>query len=119
MRRVAAALVLAMLALPAGGETRCFDGGGCVKRLTLDSERAEDTPNGPRFLSVAPAPPVVEPGDIVPEGYQMMTNTRFYGLPPVRDGWVYYRIERDVYRVDYATREVLEKVTHWANARFP
>ena len=39
--------------------------------------------------------------------------------PPVEDGWVYMRIENDVYRVDYATRKVLQRVTDQTSANFP
>ncbi|WP_143096115.1 hypothetical protein [Tranquillimonas alkanivorans] len=65
------------------------------------------------------APPPVEIGQILPEGrYRMMFNTGYYGLPPVADGWVYYRVDDDIYRVGRDTLEVLERVTHQANRAF-
>lgn len=55
---------------------------------------------------------LVEIGEILPRGkYSMLLNATYYGLPRVRDGWVYMRIGRDVYRVDWRSHEVLELVT--------
>ena len=82
----------------------------------------------PRFTTVAPTveperelgPPPVALGEILPRGkYSILVNRRYYGLPPVEDGWVYMRIENDVYRVDYATRKVLQRVTDQTSANFP
>lgn len=61
-------------------------------------------------------PPAVEIGEILERGtYSILMNSRYYGLPAVKDGWVYMRIEDDIYRVDWRTHEVLEKVTDQAN----
>ena len=49
----------------------------------------------------------------------MVMDARWYGLPPARDGWVYFRVEDDVYRVDFMTREVLERATAEAGANWP
>ena len=78
-----------------------------------------------RIIKVAPprqqlGPPPVEIGDILPRGkYSMVMNARWYGLPDAKDGWVYMRIEDDVYRVDFVTLEVLERVTAQAGANWP
>ena len=76
-----------------------------------------------RILSVVPRdlpPGPVEIGDILPRGeYSMVMNARWYGLPPARDGWVYFRVKDDVYRVDFMTREVLERATAEAGANWP
>lgn len=77
------------------------------------------TRTGGKWLNVAPAAPPVEVGDTLPKEYMVLTNTRYFGLPPVGDNWKYYRVERDIYRVENGTRTVLERVTNWANARFP
>ena len=62
-----------------------------------------------------PAPPPVEIGQTLERGqYSMLMNARYYGLPNVRDGWVYMRIEDDIYRVDWKSHEVLERVTDQA-----
>ena len=59
-------------------------------------------------------------GAVLPRGaYSIVMNARWYGLPDARDGWVYMRIEDDVYRVDYRTMEVLERVTHKTGANWP
>ncbi len=49
----------------------------------------------------------------------MVMDARWYGLPPAQDGWVYFRIERDVYRVDYVTMTVLERATAEAGRNWP
>lgn len=65
--------------------------------------------------SSATAPDPVKVGDILKRGeYQMIMNARYYGLPAVSDGWVYMRIEDEIYRVDWRTHRVLEKVTDQA-----
>ena len=63
-----------------------------------------------------PKPEPVQIGDVLERGqYQMLMNARYYGLPAVSDGWVYMRIEDDIYRVDWRTHRVLEKVTDQAS----
>ena len=52
------------------------------------------------------------PGTILPRNkYNILLVADYYGLPAVRDGWVYVEVERNVYRVDFRTFEVLEMVT--------
>jgi hypothetical protein len=66
--------------------------------------------------SSAPSPGPVSIGDILERGeYSMLMNVRYYGLPSVSDGWVYMRIEDDIYRVDWHSHEVLERVTDQAS----
>ena len=68
----------------------------------------------PQSSAVAPDP--VEIGDVLERGeYQMIMNARYYGLPAVSDGWVYMRIEDEIYRVDWRSHTVLEKVTDQAS----
>ncbi len=65
-------------------------------------------------------PPPVEIGEILERGrYSMILNARWYSLPDAKDGWVYFRIEDDVYRVDFETMEVLERATSEAGANWP
>ena len=65
-------------------------------------------------------PPPVEIGSYIDRGeYTIILNARWYGLPDARDGWVYYRIEDDVYRVDYRTMQVLERATAETSANWP
>lgn len=72
----------------------------------------------PPTAGLGPAP--VEIGTILPEGeYTMILNSQWYGLPRPKDGWVYFRIVDDVYRVDFATRKVLERATREASANWP
>ncbi len=63
-----------------------------------------------------PRPGPVEIGQVLERGqYSMLMNARYYGLPTVSDGWVYMRIEDEIYRVDWRSHEVLERVTHKAS----
>lgn len=65
---------------------------------------------------LTPQPGPVEIGEILERGqYSMIMNARYYGLPTVSDGWVYFRIEDEIYRVDWRTHEVLERVTDQAS----
>ncbi|KQB98214.1 hypothetical protein AL073_04845 [Loktanella sp. 1ANDIMAR09] len=65
---------------------------------------------------LTPKPGPVEIGEILERGqYSMIMNARYYGLPTVSDGWVYFRIEDEIYRVDWRTHEVLERVTDQAS----
>jgi len=65
---------------------------------------------------LTPVPGPVEIGEILERGkYSMLMNARYYGLPTVSDGWVYFRIEEEIYRVDWRSHEVLERVTHQAS----
>ncbi|MEJ8560815.1 hypothetical protein QTO30_05950 [Yoonia sp. GPGPB17] len=65
---------------------------------------------------LTPAPGPVEIGAVLERGqYSMLMNARYYGLPTVSDGWVYFRIEDDIYRVDWRSHKVLERVTHLAS----
>ncbi|MGJ8587907.1 MAG: hypothetical protein ACSHXW_07115 [Yoonia sp.] len=58
----------------------------------------------------------VEIGETIERGkYSMIMNARYYGLPTVSDGWVYMRIEDDIYRVDWRSHRVLERVTDQAS----
>ena len=46
-------------------------------------------------------------------------ETEYYGLPRVAERWIYVRVEDDLYRVDWRTLEVLERVTHRMRRPFP
>ncbi|MEO1639348.1 MAG: hypothetical protein AAFU41_08900 [Pseudomonadota bacterium] len=67
-----------------------------------------------------PDPGPVEIGEVLERGsHQLMMNSRYFGLPPVSDGWVYMRIEDEIYRVDWVSHTVLERVTHLASRNWP
>ncbi|WP_323765534.1 hypothetical protein [Marinovum sp.] len=108
---LAAALSLAA-ALPAAAGCRIAVG----KCVTAGSGLTGGTAG--HFSKARVAPPKVAVGETLPEGHHVMINTRRYGLPPVTDGALYFRVERRVYRVDSATREILEDVTHLTNRAF-
>lgn len=65
------------------------------------------------------ATPSVGVGEVLGRGeHSILLNADYYGLPPVSDGWVYMRVDRDVFRVDWRSHEVLERVTDEAAANF-
>ena len=100
--------------LASGAQGQCLTantGAGCATAKIISVPRTPARELGP---------PPVEIGAILPRGaYSIVLNARWYGLPDARDGWVYYRIEDDVYRVDYRTMEVLERATSEAGANWP
>lgn len=58
-------------------------------------------------------------GTILPRNqYNVLLLSEYYGLPPVEDGWVYLEVERNVYRVDFRTYQVLEMVTDQTTANW-
>ena len=65
---------------------------------------------------LVPDPGPVEIGTVLERGqYSMLMNSRYYGLPRVEGGWVYMQIEDEIYRVDWTSHTVLERVTHLAS----
>lgn len=78
---------------------------------------AEVQPTVLRSASVAT--PLVDVGEVLPRGrYNIILNADYYGLPPVRDGWVYMRVGQDAFRVDWRSHTVLERVTDRVAANF-
>jgi hypothetical protein len=113
--RQAAALALA-------AATLCWPGPSMAGCSTADAgARCVSVPaRGEGTLSGASAPtPAVKVGDVLDRGaYSILLNADYYGLPPVSDGWVYMRVERDLFRVDWQSQQVLERVTDQAAANF-
>lgn len=101
-------LLICFVIAPSLGMSQCLTastGAGCSTARVIVAPPAENTR---RVLGPAP----VEVGAILPKGeYSMLMNATWYGLPPAKDGWVYFRVKNDVYRVDFITREVLERAT--------
>lgn len=114
-------LAAASLALGTGGTAaaQCATattGAGCV---TVPAALRSPEAPGLAGQQAGDAAPLVEIGDRIERGrFSMLLNAGYYGLPPVRDGWVYMRIGQDVYRVDWRTHEVLERVTHQTASNF-
>lgn len=69
-------------------------------------------------VSAGTAAPLVAPGDTLPPRYYVLLNTEYFGLPPASDGWLYFEVERRIFRVESRTRRVIDDVTHLANAAF-
>ncbi|WP_089990673.1 hypothetical protein [Cognatiyoonia koreensis] len=90
----------------------------CRIQTTLGSCQTPPRSPKPPAAGLGPAP--IEIGTILERGeYSIVLNSQWYGLPRPKDGWVYFRIQDDVYRVDYETREVLERATREANQNWP
>ncbi len=110
MRKFIILLTFSLLGSTAQAQCRMAAAGACA----VPPEKY----TAPEYI--APRPPPIALGTVIERGqYSMVLNARWYGLPPVKDGWVYYRIAEDVYRVDYRTMEVLERVTDEASANWP
>lgn len=56
------------------------------------------------------APEIIEIGATLPLHYMMVVNLKDYDLPRPRDGWVYFEVGQEIYRVDLNSREILELV---------
>ncbi len=112
--RQAAALALAAATLLVPGISLA----GCSTADT--GARCVSVPERDGAMSSASTPtPAVDVGDVLERGaYSILLNADYYGLPPVSDGWVYMRVERDVFRVDWQSQQVLERVTDQAAANF-
>ncbi len=116
----ALALAAATLVLPAAAVAECrtaSTGARCVRVLDAPARPAQVAEAA--LTSGSAATPLVGVGDVLPRGtYSIILNADYYGLPPVSDGWVYMRVGRDAYRVDWRTHQVLERVTDRAGANF-
>ena len=74
---------------------------------------------GAKRILVAPDPPRIAPGDVLPRGrYSLLLNSEYYGLPRSDGSWRYYRVQGRVLRVRPDSLEVIEDVTAKANAAF-
>ncbi|SFS08673.1 hypothetical protein [Yoonia litorea] len=91
-----------LAALPVAGQAQC--------RIAVAGTACVSIPQ-----PETPEPDPVEIGEVLKRGeHQLLMNAGYYGLPLVRDGWVYMQIEDEIYRVDWRSHTVLEKVTHQA-----
>ncbi|EKE45538.1 hypothetical protein OCGS_0628 [Oceaniovalibus guishaninsula JLT2003] len=104
MPKTLAILLAALMAsppVPAAACATAATGAGCA--TPLSSGKAG------KWLRVPPRPTAFAVGDTLPTDRHMtVTGTEYLGLPPARDGWLYYRVGREIYRVDRRTGTVLE-----------
>ncbi len=117
--RLALAALLAVSLLPGAARADCAAGDlSCLDLPEVPARPAHLAASG--MMSSASTPePLVAVGEVLPRGeYSIILNADYYGLPPVSDGWVYMRVERDVFRVDWQSQQVLERVTDQAAANF-
>ena len=110
------ALIFISVCLPGVTSAQCLTantGAGCSSARVIVKP-----PSREEIIAQTPSP--IEIGTYLRRGeYSIVMNAPYYGLPPARDGWVYYRIEDDVFRVDYNTLEVLERATAETSANWP
>ena len=103
MKPLIATVLLTSLVLPTAATAQC--------RIAVAGTACVAIPQ-----PLTPLPGPVEIGEVLERGkYSMLLNARYYGLPTVSDGWVYMRIEDEIYRVDWRTHKVLEQVTDQAS----
>ena len=50
------------------------------------------------------------PGDILPGGFYVLTGTDRLGLPAPTEGWAYFKVDSQIYRVRIDSREIIERV---------
>jgi hypothetical protein len=106
MREILILATVAITALPSLASAQC--------RIAIAGTSCVSVPQ-----PLTPRPGPVEIGETLERGqYSMLMNARYYGLPNARDGWVYMRIEDEIYRVDWRSHEVLERVTDQAGANW-
>ena len=106
MREILILATVVMTALPSLTSAQC--------RIAIAGTSCVSVPQ-----PLTPRPGPVEIGETLERGqYSMLMNARYYGLPNARDGWVYMRIEDEIYRVDWRSHEVLERVTDQAGANW-
>ena len=106
MREILILATVVMTALPSLASAQC--------RIAIAGTSCVSVPQ-----PLTPLPGPVEIGETLERGqYSMLMNARYYGLPNARDGWVYMRIEDEIYRVDWRSHEVLERVTDQAGANW-
>ena len=56
--------------------------------------------------------PVAVGATLPRDTWPTLWETEYHGLPRPAEAWIYVRVEDDLYRVDWRTMEVLERVTH-------
>lgn len=99
----------------------CLTAGSGAKCVAATNDRIA-TKSSPKWLKAPKSADrtanLVSVGERLPQGYSILLNTEYYGLPPVEASWIYYRVGHDVVRVDRRTREVLAFATDETNAAF-
>lgn len=102
----------AQACLTAGTGAKCQRAADSVFGIGAADQPTDRIAAGGAKFQKAPEPVYpVDIGQELPANYYMLANSASYGLPRPSDGWTYFRVEREVYRVNLVSREVLERVT--------
>ena len=114
---VALALSVATVLLPAAARAGCSTVASGARCISVPSRPASVATQA--MSSASTATPLVAVGEMLERGrYSIVINADYYGLPAVSDGWVYMRVGHDVFRVDWTSQQVLERVTDQTSANF-
>ncbi len=118
-RAALAALALAASASAAAADCRIQIAGSKCETVAEDARFEQVTLRAGNLPRHAPPGALAVPvGEPLPYDYMMLINSEYFGLPPVSDGWVYFRVNGRVVRADYDTRVVIEDVTSQTNRAF-
>ncbi|MFQ6549582.1 hypothetical protein AADZ90_016640 [Aestuariibius sp. 2305UL40-4] len=88
------------------------------ERFVIDEEEemaclTSRTGAGCVTVPVSSRKPPLENGLVLERGkHNLLMNVDYYGLEPVRDGWVYMEIDEEIYRVDWSTHAIVGHVGH-------
>ena len=103
-----ALLLLALLPGPLHAACQ-MDG---ARKVCVPDDAPQETAIAAKFLSAPVSEtPSIAPGDPLPQDALTVIGTEYLGLPPARDGWAYFRVGRSLYRADFATRRVINRVS--------
>lgn len=118
----ALALSAAVALFPAFATAECSTasaGAYCVRVVEPSAQPLLEQVQSVAMTNASAPSPLVDVGAVLPRGeFSIIINAEYYGLPAVSDGWVYMRVGRDAYRVDWRTHQVLERVTERTAANF-
>ena len=101
-------LILIFLLLFPVQAAACMTASSGAKCATAKSALSGGTAG--KWQRIAPPPAAYQAGDILPDRFLTVVGTEYLGLPPVRDGWVYFETDDGIYRAFFDSREVIERV---------
>lgn len=109
-------LALCLGLMPGMGLAGC--NGGALVQICPEGEQRVKTTR--KILKTRVPEPAFKTGDDFPlDAHNVLMNPARYGLPKADGRWRYYKVEREVYRVDPTTRKVLGRVTDIRSALLP
>lgn len=103
-------LCLILTLLPGPLHAACgMDG---PRKVCVPGDRPRLASTAAQFLSApALAADTLEPGDHLPDDALTVVGTDYLGLPPAKEGWAYFRVGPEIFRADFDTRRIIERVS--------